>query len=157
HERARSVETLQVRLIGSSLQGFSLEWYFSFGPQRAQVVLDRGLQVLIYAGDPDNLRHWFGNQAWTNALPWAHRAECNEKSPGHGVSEMSAQCLGCSDIHTMELWWTSTHARAKAATIAACAVRGSVVHFSGHQATEAAIKLTSLATFAGEQGTSSIK
>ncbi|KAF4707379.1 hypothetical protein FOZ63_007602, partial [Perkinsus olseni] len=34
---------------------------------------------------------------------------------------------------------------------------GSVVHFSGHQATEAAIKLTSLATFAGEQGTSSIK
>ncbi|KAF4682295.1 hypothetical protein FOZ60_010772 [Perkinsus olseni] len=46
---------------------------------------------------------------------------------------------------------------AKAATIAACAVRGSVVHFSGHQATEAAIKLTSLATFAGEQGTSSIK
>ncbi|KAF4719566.1 hypothetical protein FOZ62_010690 [Perkinsus olseni] len=60
-------------------------------------------------------------------------------------------------IHTMELWWTSTHARARVATIAACAVRGSVVHFSGHQATEAAIKLTSLATFAGEQGTSSIK
>lgn len=34
---------------------------------------------------------------------------------------------------------------------------GSVVHFSGHQATEAAIKLTSLGTFAGEQGTSSVK
>ncbi|KAF4675852.1 hypothetical protein FOL46_009643 [Perkinsus olseni] len=35
--------------------------------------------------------------------------------------------------------------------------RRSVVHFSGHQATESAIKLTSLGTFAGEQGTSSIK
>ncbi|KAF4675851.1 hypothetical protein FOL46_009642 [Perkinsus olseni] len=176
----RELAALQARLIGGGFQGFSLEWYFGFGPQRAQVVLDRGLRVLIYAGDQDYLCNWFGNQAWTNALPWAHRAECNNaaaaaeaalaaasffwsvatKTLNYSVTKddlKRAQFLVCSDIHTMELWWTSIPARARAATIAACAVRGSVVHFSGHQATESVIKLTSLATFAGEQGTSSIK
>ncbi|CAN3371513.1 hypothetical protein DIURU_003881 [Diutina rugosa] len=35
-------------------------------------LLERGLPVLIYAGDKDFICNWLGNQAWTNVLPWKH-------------------------------------------------------------------------------------
>ncbi|KAI0464778.1 carboxypeptidase C prc1 [Komagataella kurtzmanii] len=33
-------------------------------------LLNKGLPVLIYAGDKDFICNWLGNRAWTNALPW---------------------------------------------------------------------------------------
>ncbi|AGO13554.1 AaceriAGL328Cp [[Ashbya] aceris (nom. inval.)] len=35
-------------------------------------ILDKGLPVLIYAGDKDFICNWLGNRAWTDELPWKH-------------------------------------------------------------------------------------
>ena len=43
--------------------------------------LNDGIRVLIYAGDQDYICNWLGNQAWTQALPWPHRAEFNSTAP----------------------------------------------------------------------------
>lgn len=40
-----------------------------------------GIRVLIYAGDQDYICNWLGNQAWTQALNWPHRAEFNSTLP----------------------------------------------------------------------------
>ncbi|GAB5036980.1 serine carboxypeptidase [Nannochloropsis oceanica] len=34
-------------------------------------LLEDGVDVLVYAGDADFICNWYGNQAWTQALPWA--------------------------------------------------------------------------------------
>ncbi|KAF4755708.1 hypothetical protein FOZ63_029796, partial [Perkinsus olseni] len=66
----------------------STRCYFSFGRQRAQVVLDRGLRVLIYAGDQDYLCNWLGNQEGPMLFLGHIGLNATKKSPGHGVSEM---------------------------------------------------------------------
>lgn len=38
-------------------------------------LLERGLPVLIYAGDKDFICNWLGNQAWSNVLPWTYSDE----------------------------------------------------------------------------------
>ena len=42
--------------------------------------LASGIKVLIYAGDQDYICNWLGNQAWTRALDWPHKAEFNAAS-----------------------------------------------------------------------------
>ncbi|KAF4756597.1 hypothetical protein FOZ63_025866, partial [Perkinsus olseni] len=134
-----------------------------------ELVLNRGLQVLIYAGDQDYLCNWLGNQAWTSALPWAHRAEFNGEQPklwgkrdDDGALVMPVGHLKQYENFAFLRVYNAGHMvpmdkPPEALYMFAQFVEGSVVHFSGHQATESAIKLTSLGTFAGEQGTSSIK
>jgi len=39
--------------------------------------LEANISVLIYAGDQDYICNWLGNQAWTQALAWAHQSDFN--------------------------------------------------------------------------------
>ena len=40
-------------------------------------MLEAGIDVLIYAGDQDFICNWLGNEKWTLALDWSHKAEFN--------------------------------------------------------------------------------
>jgi len=40
-------------------------------------MLEAGIDVLIYAGDQDFICNWLGNEKWTLALDWAHKADFN--------------------------------------------------------------------------------
>mmetsp|Transcript_68422 Transcript_68422/g.200166 ORF Transcript_68422/g.200166 Transcript_68422/m.200166 type:complete len:486 (+) Transcript_68422:77-1534(+) len=43
-------------------------------------MLASGLDVLVYAGDQDFICNWLGNEKWTLALDWQHKAEFNTAS-----------------------------------------------------------------------------
>ncbi|OAQ97755.1 hypothetical protein LLEC1_00419 [Akanthomyces lecanii] len=40
-------------------------------------ILEKGVPVLIYAGDVDYILNWLGQRAWTNALQWSGRRAFN--------------------------------------------------------------------------------
>jgi len=56
------------------------DWMHDF-QQMLTDQLNNGIRVLIYAGDQDYICNWLGNQAWTQALPWAHQADFNTTKP----------------------------------------------------------------------------
>jgi|EP01046_Picozoa_sp_COSAG06_P018434 carboxypeptidase C (cathepsin A) len=39
--------------------------------------LKAGIRVMMYAGDQDYICNWLGNQAWTKAMAWPHKAAFN--------------------------------------------------------------------------------
>lgn len=43
-------------------------------------LLEKGLPVLVYAGDKDFICNWLGNQAWADRLPWSGHSKF-EKQP----------------------------------------------------------------------------
>ncbi|KAF0697809.1 Aste57867_11524 [Aphanomyces stellatus] len=46
-------------------------------------LLERGVRVLIYAGDADLVCNWKGNQAWTNELSWSGKAAFQAAAPAN--------------------------------------------------------------------------
>ena len=56
--------------------GFGKDWMRNYQTQLPDL-LNNGTRVLIYAGDLDFICNWLGNQAWTLALQWPHRADFN--------------------------------------------------------------------------------
>ncbi|KAK3280824.1 hypothetical protein CYMTET_11358 [Cymbomonas tetramitiformis] len=56
------------------------DWMHDF-QQMIPDQLNDGIRVLIYAGDQDYICNWLGNQAWTLALDWPHKAEFNATAP----------------------------------------------------------------------------
>ena len=52
------------------------DWMHSFHTKLIDQ-LNAGIRVLIYAGDQDYICNWLGNQAWTLALDWPHKADFN--------------------------------------------------------------------------------
>jgi carboxypeptidase C (cathepsin A) len=49
---------------------FSKDWMQSYAAY-VPPLLERGLRVLVYAGDADLMCNWKGNEAWTVALDWS--------------------------------------------------------------------------------------
>merc|ERR1712166_973773 len=63
-------------------------------------MLEAGIDVLIYAGDQDFICNWLGNEKWTQALEWTHKADFNAaaKKPfvvsGKEVGPMNGKEVG---------------------------------------------------------------
>ncbi|BFZ62094.1 hypothetical protein YB2330_003173 [Saitoella coloradoensis] len=55
---------------------FAGDWMQPFH-RDVPVVLDKGVDVLIYAGDADFICNWIGNEAWTEALEWPGQKSFN--------------------------------------------------------------------------------
>jgi len=52
------------------------DWMHHYQQMLPPLLAD-GVPVLIYAGDQDYICNWLGNQAWTLALEWPHKAAFN--------------------------------------------------------------------------------
>lgn len=50
------------------------------GPYYVAGLLERGVDVLIYAGTYDWIAHWIGNLRWVEALEWRGKEACNAQS-----------------------------------------------------------------------------
>merc|ERR1712060_171480 len=58
-------------------------------------MLEAGIEVLIYAGDQDFICNWLGNEKWTLALDWEHKADFNAASKSPFV--VSGKEVGAKD------------------------------------------------------------
>mmetsp|Transcript_2139 Transcript_2139/g.5280 ORF Transcript_2139/g.5280 Transcript_2139/m.5280 type:complete len:170 (-) Transcript_2139:384-893(-) len=59
--------------LGFELDGDWMQSYQQLLPPQ----LAAGIRVLVYAGDQDYICNWLGNQAWTRAMAWEHKADFN--------------------------------------------------------------------------------
>lgn len=73
---------------------FIIDWMRGFH-QLIPPMLQGGIEVLIYAGDQDFICNWLGNEKWTLALDWEHKADFNAASKSPFV--VSGKEVGAKD------------------------------------------------------------
>lgn len=67
---------------------FAGDWMLGFADD-VRLVLDAGLQVLVYAGDQDFICNHLGNRAWVEKLDWPGFAEAVNHSWEHGAGYLT--------------------------------------------------------------------
>jgi len=69
-------------------------------------MLAAGIDVLIYAGDQDFVCNWLGNEKWTLALDWEHKAEFNSatKTPFLAAGKEVGELRSYANFHFLRVY-----------------------------------------------------
>lgn len=57
-------------------------------------LLEKGLPILVYAGDKDFICNWLGNRAWTDELPWSHHEEFSSEKIRDWTASITGEKAG---------------------------------------------------------------
>lgn len=76
--------------IGFSFSGDSPKPFHQYVAE----LVDKDIDVLIYAGDKDYICNWLGNMAWTDKLEWKYHEEYEKQSLQKWINEETNESLG---------------------------------------------------------------